>query len=206
MAVLRMQRISICALKRDRKAILEKLQSLGVLEVSSVIGEDEDFRRTDTAQQKAEFEKAAVSADQALEILEKYSPENKSMFAALEGKKLIEPKTEEEVRTRRKELLETASEIADLDREHAELLASITKIQNSVESLTPWLSLDVPLKASQTERAVFFPGTMPGGTTVESAYEVLAQRAPDTESADIHIISAEQSTVYLAVILSLIHI
>ena len=62
MAVLRMQRISICALKRDRKAILEKLQSLGVLEVSSVIGEDEDFRRTDTAQQKAEFEKAAVSA------------------------------------------------------------------------------------------------------------------------------------------------
>lgn len=200
MAVLRMQRISICALKRDRKAILEKLQSLGVLEVSSVIGEDEDFRRTDTAQQKAEFEKAAVSADQALEILEKYSPENKSMFAALEGKKLIEPKTEEEVRTRRKELLETASEIADLDREHAELLASITKIQNSVESLTPWLSLDVPLKASQTERAVFFPGTMPGGTTVESAYEVLAQRAPDTESADIHIISAEQSTVYLAVI------
>ena len=200
MAVLRMQRISICALKRDRKAILEKLQSLGVLEVSSVIGEDEDFRRTDTAQQKAEFEKAAVSADQALEILEKYAPENKSMFAALEGKKLIEPKTEEEVRTRRKELLETASEIADLDREHAELLASITKIQNSVESLTPWLSLDVPLKASQTERAVFFPGTMPGGTTVESAYEVLAQRAPDTESADIHIISAEQSTVYLAVI------
>lgn len=200
MAVLRMQRISICALKRDRKAILEKLQSLGVLEVSSVIGEDEDFRRTDTAQQKAEFEKAAVSADQALEILEKYSPENKSMFAALEGKKLIEPKTEEEVRTRRKELLETASEIADLDREHAELLASITKIQNSVESLTPWLSLDVPLKASQTERAFFFPGTMPGGTTVESAYEVLAQRAPDTESADIHIISAEQSTVYLAVI------
>lgn len=200
MAVLRMQRISICALKRDRKAILEKLQSLGVLEVSSVIGEDEDFRRTDTAQQKAEFEKAAVSADQALEILEKYSPENKSMFAALEGKKLIEPKTEEEVRIRRKELLWTASEIADLDREHAELLASITKIQNSVESLTPWLSLDVPLKASQTKRAVFFPGTMPGGTTVESAYEVLAQRAPDTESADIHIISAEQSTVYLAVI------
>ena len=29
MAVLKMQRISICALKKDRKAILEKLQSMG---------------------------------------------------------------------------------------------------------------------------------------------------------------------------------
>ena len=33
MAVLKMQRITICALKKNRKAILEKLQSLGVLEV-----------------------------------------------------------------------------------------------------------------------------------------------------------------------------
>ena len=33
MAVLKMQRISICALKKDRKAILEKLQSLGVVEI-----------------------------------------------------------------------------------------------------------------------------------------------------------------------------
>ena len=32
MAVLKMQKISICALKKDRKAILEQLQHLGVLE------------------------------------------------------------------------------------------------------------------------------------------------------------------------------
>ena len=29
MSVLQMQRISICALKKDRKAILEKIQSMG---------------------------------------------------------------------------------------------------------------------------------------------------------------------------------
>ena len=45
MAVLKMQRISICALKKDRKAILEKLQSLGVVEINHVIEEDEDFKR-----------------------------------------------------------------------------------------------------------------------------------------------------------------
>ena len=34
MAVMQMQRVSICALKRDRKAILEKLQTMGVMERS----------------------------------------------------------------------------------------------------------------------------------------------------------------------------
>ena len=34
MAVLQMQKVSICALKRDRKAILEKIQSMGIMEVS----------------------------------------------------------------------------------------------------------------------------------------------------------------------------
>ena len=55
MAVLKMQRISICALKKDRKAILEKLQSLGVVEINHVIEEDEDFKKMDTAGQKAGF-------------------------------------------------------------------------------------------------------------------------------------------------------
>ena len=36
MAVMQMQRVSICALKRDRKAILEKLQTMGVMEMTQV--------------------------------------------------------------------------------------------------------------------------------------------------------------------------
>ena len=44
------------------------------------------------------------------------------------------------------------------------------------------------------------PGDDAGGTTAEKVYEILAEKAPDTESADVHIISQEQSTVYLAVI------
>ena len=52
----------------------------------------------------------------------------------------------------------------------------------------------------KTDRTVFFPGTMPGGTTAEKVYEILAEKAPDAESADVYIVSQEQSTVYLAVI------
>lgn len=200
MAVLKMQRISICALKKDRKAILEKLQSLGTLEVDHILDEDEDFHRMDTAGKKQGFEKASASVDQALDILERYAPEEKSMFAALEGKKLISAEEGMKVQEARRDLLRTAKQIYDLDREHAEQLASIAKLTNSIESLTPWLNLDVPLQTMKTDRTVFFPGTMPGGTTVEKVYEILAEKAPDAESADVHIVSQEQSTVYLAVI------
>ena len=200
MAVLKMQRISICALKKDRKAILEKLQSMGVLEVNHILEEDEDFHKMDTIGKKQGFEKAAASVDQSLDILERYAPEDKSMFAALEGKKLISSEEGMKVQEERRELLKTAKQIYDLDREHAEQLASVTKLTNSIESLTPWLALDVPLKVMKTDRTVFFPGTMPGGTTAEKVYEILAEKAPEAESADVHIISQEQSTVYLAVI------
>ena len=200
MAVLKMQRISICALKKDRKAILEKLQSLGVLEVDNILEEDDDFHRMDTAGKKQGFEKAAASADQALAILDKYVPEDKSMFASLEGKKLILPEDGMKVQEKRRELLKTAKRIYDLDREHAEQLATITKLENSIESLKPWLALDVPLTSAATERTVFFPGTMPGGTTVEKVYEILSLKAEEVQSADVHVISQEQNMTYLAVI------
>ena len=45
MAVLKMQKISICALKKDRKAILEQLQHLGVLEVDRDKEEDAFFQK-----------------------------------------------------------------------------------------------------------------------------------------------------------------
>ena len=85
MAVLQMQRVSICALKKDRKSILEKLQSMGILEISQVADEDDAFSRMDTMNARVSFKKNNI-ADQALDVLDGYAPESKSMFASLEGK------------------------------------------------------------------------------------------------------------------------
>ena len=200
MAVLKMQRITICALKKNRKAILEKLQSLGVLEVNHILDEDEDFRKMDTAERKTGFEKAAAAVDQALDILEQYAPEKRSMFSALEGKKLISADEEMKVQEERRDLLRIARQIYDLDREHAEQQAAVSRLMNSIESLTPWLGLDVPLKTTETERTVFFPGVMPGGTTAGRIYEILEEKVPDAAGADVHIVFQDQSTVYLGVV------
>lgn len=90
MAVLQMQRISICALKKDRKAILEKIQSMGIMEMSQVAEDEDGFEKMDTISARQSFEKKASLSESALDILDAYAPEKKSMFASLEGKKLVE--------------------------------------------------------------------------------------------------------------------
>ena len=78
MAVLKMQRISLCGLNRDRKAILERLQELGMVEINfrkkDII---KGLKKQDTTDQKNDFEKRAQKADQALEILNRYAPEKR---------------------------------------------------------------------------------------------------------------------------------
>lgn len=198
MAVLQMQRMSICALKKDRKAILEKIQSMGIMEINHVL--DEDFRRMDTANARSSFEKAANSADRALEILNEYAPVKTSMLSSLEGKKLVDAKVHEEVIRKREELLKLVSRIQVLDKEKAENKAEILKLENRIESLVPWLSLDIPMNATGTKKTSVILGSIPGQADISGIYEILADAAPEVEAADAYVISSGQDMTCIAVI------
>ena len=87
MAVLQMQKISICALKKDRKAVLEKLQRMKVMEISQILEEDPDFTTMDTRQERMELEKSASLSDQALEILDRYAPRRSRCFLHWKGRR-----------------------------------------------------------------------------------------------------------------------
>lgn len=200
MAVLQMQRISICALKKDRKPILEKLQSMGVIELSQLIEEDQDFHKLDTINARMSFEKAAASTDGALEILDAYAPVKKSMLSSLEGKDLVEKAAYRQVLDRKEDLLKKVKEIHALDKERAEQTANILKLENQIESLKPWLALDVPMDFAGTEKTAMLLGTMPGQTKAEDVLSVLADKAPEVEGVEVQIISSEPDTVYMAVL------
>ena len=203
MAVLKMQKISICALKKDRKAILEQLQHLGVLEVDRDKEEDAFFQKMDTTGQRMKFEKAATAADQALGILDDYAPEKKSLLSSLEGKELIDRELKEKVQISGPELIKTARGIYDLDREYAELRAGIAKIENQIESLMPWMALDVPLQEGKTKRTALILGTMPGELTLENIYSILLEKTPEVmekTGVDVHLVSAESNMICIAVI------
>ena len=145
MAVLQMQKVSICALKKDRKAILEKIQSMGVMEISKVLDDDSGFERMNTQNERSKFEKNASLADMALDILQEYVPEKVSMFSSLEGKKLIERQELEQAAEHKEQIMNVASDIVSNQKKIAEYRANIQKFENQIEVLAPWMTLDLSL-------------------------------------------------------------
>ncbi len=58
----------------------------GCLEIIEKDKEDEVFTKTNTATQISIFERNVSLAENALEILDMYAPEKKSMLSSLEGR------------------------------------------------------------------------------------------------------------------------
>lgn len=199
MSVLQMQRISICALKKDRKAILEKIQSMGIMEMNQIAEDEDGFEKMDTLNARQRFEKKAQLSDQALAVLETYAPEKHSMLSGLEGKKLVDQDQFDKAVAQKEAIVSKANLLISKSKEIAEKKAGILKLENQIESLEPWISLDVPMNFEGTGKASMLLGTMPAETTLESVYEQIAVNNPDIEAIDVKIISSDRDAAYLAV-------
>ncbi len=200
MAVLQMQRFSICAMKKDRKAILEELQVLGVLEINDTEPEDDVLKRMDTLEARQSFEKYAALADQALEVLQEYAPEKTSMFAALEGKDLVSKANFEKAAENKGEILGIATRLMQKKKQIAEKEAAVVKLDNQLEALTPWLPLDVPVNCKGTRTTAVLIGSIGRGMTLEELYTKIAEAAPDLDAVDIHVISSDEDQTCLAAV------
>ena len=89
MAVVPMKRVTIAALRKDRKKIMEFLQRRGVMELHNNIPEDEVFRKYDMSDGRQTFLRNRGRAEQALAVLDAYAPEKKGLLASFEGRKPI---------------------------------------------------------------------------------------------------------------------
>ncbi len=200
MAVLQMQRFSICALKKDRKAILEELQMLGVMEIDTSVVEDEGLQKMDTMESRQVFEKQAVMAEHALDVLQKYVPEKTSMLDSLAGKPLIDKADYDRIVSIRDELMKKANQLISMNKEISENNANVVKLENQIESLTPWMSLDVPMTSKGTGSAEILVGTMSRVMTLEEVRVAVSEHEPDFDAYDVQILSADRDLTYLAVV------
>ena len=199
MAVLQMQRFSICAMKKNRKAILEELQALGIMEIDTSIVEDAALRKANTLEVRQGFDKKAVQIDHALEILQEYAPEKTSMFSSLEGRALVEKSEYDQITEGKDKVLESANELLTLKKQLTENKAKAVKVENQIESLEPWLSLDIPMGYQGTKFTAVLIGSFGGQLTLEQIYERLAQEAPELEAMDIQVISSDQDQTCVTV-------
>ncbi len=199
MAVLQMQRISICALKRDRKDILENLQSMGVIEMNQIADEDDGFEKMDTQNARVGFEKKAQLSENALAILESYAPQKQSLLSSLEGKALIGQKKFDSIVAAKETITAKANTLVALNKEIAENKANILKLSNQIESLSPWLNLDVPMNYTGTDKVAMLLGMMAADTAQDAVYAKIATHAQTTDAVDVEIIRTDKDATYLVV-------
>ena len=195
MAVLQMQRICICALKRDRKQILELLQRRGVIEINDVIPEDSVFRKTDVSLAESLFDKNISNAKEALQILESYMTDKKSFLSILNGRSEVSIEQYEAFSIKHSSILRTVNRICAIAKKTAENKIEILKLQTEAEILSPWIELDIPLNFVGTRYTTSFIGILPNTWSLEMINKKLTEYIPF--NVEIVSSSREQTCIFV---------
>ncbi len=199
MAIVKMQKLGICALNRNRKAILETLQSMGIMEMRLEDLENNcDLKEKDTQAARAKYEKRAACFEDALTLIKQYSGGGRSGLFA-EKKALDRSIYDEAVRNRHHYNVEVA-DILSAERKIQECRGIVQKDENLIESLVPWKNLDIPMSMTGTRKTAVLIGTLPGIRTSQDVIALLSVDLPEPPVVSCEIVSAENEMTCLCVI------
>lgn len=197
MAVLQMRKINICAMKENRKRILELLQRKGCLEIIESESEDTIFAKTNTATQISIFERNAALAENALEIMQMYIPEDKSIFSSLEGKRQISDSDYLETVDNQQKTMSLVNKVIQQKKVIDDREAQIIKNKEEIQALQPWLSLDVPMNYQGTKKTGFMAGSITGSYNQEQIILKVEQIEKMPEHVYIQVIMADKYQTYI---------
>ncbi len=179
MAKLQMQRVYLCALKKDKKDILETLQRLEMVEVRHFSQEyvannadDEDVLST-----KEQVRKNIDNAKDAMEILKTFAKNSISEPFFLNGRKeMSEEEYSNYFLTEYKNDAKLARDIVSSNKTIKEKKSEISQLNAKLESLKPWENLNVPLDFEGTKTTKLFIGTLPNNLSKIQIEEMIIDK------------------------------
>lgn len=143
----------MCA-QKDRKSVLETLQRLGLVEVSDLDKNSTDFKTIDTFNMRSVFDKNKFIAQNALEILEKYLPEEKVFLSSIRGQNDISKENYYIFANETEEIMRVANEIVRLSKLIDDENAEVVRLHAQIDALSDWKPLDVPMNFEGTKKLV----------------------------------------------------
>ena len=200
MAVVDMQKISICAHRSNRKAILETLQSMGIMQVVIDDLDDPELMKMDTADARARFEKNADLADQAIAVLDTYVPEKAGLLSGFSGKKLIDKEAYSHIIDTQTDIMAEAREVLRNEKAISECNGNILRDENQIEALVPWMKLDVPMSFTGTKKTAAFIGTVSGVCDEAVLYAQIREKAPEADALSVNVLSTENDSTNVFVL------
>ena len=197
MAILKMKRLRLMVVRSRKEELLRELQRLGCVELSEI---GQELQETE-AQGLVRRESGSVMAlkgrqntlDHAVALLDKYAPAKSKLLSA-------KPEFEEEELlsdTGVEDALKLAEAITAADERVRRIGAEESRLQNLIESLTPWKDLDLPLETEGTERASVLTGSISSRIPLTEVTNALAEAA---EEAELFPIAQDKSAHYVLLV------
>ncbi len=185
MAIVKMKRLRLLAVRAERDRLIRELMRLGCLEIHEPkeMLDDPDtalLLKTESSG-LAELRTEQGELERALNILERYVPEKKPLLSA---RPMVEEAAVLDEAALQADLL-LAERIVALDEHIRRCEAEETRLRSLVQSLRPWESLDFPLESRGTKTVSALLGSLSG----EKSLDALADAA-EAVSGDVQIIRA----------------
>ena len=188
MAILQMKRLRLMILRSKKEALLQELTKRGCVQLTELDEEARELLRPAGSELMAlKSEQAAY--EKALALLERYAPAKSPLLSAkpeLPENSFLEKEGEESLALARK--------IADADERIRHIAAEESRRRGVIESLQPWLALDLPLETAGTERAALVFGTLPLKGGLAPAEQALAEAV---EEAELFPVSQDKKEQYV---------
>ncbi len=196
MSIVKMKRIRLIALAEDRDALLSSLLHVGCVEISEPEipqGEDGNPLLHRDAAGVAQARSQLTALQHALEVLRKYAPRKKGMFAPRDT-------------IGERELLDSAAMAAALQKaeavnEHAKAVGQLNtreaRLHTEQLALQPWSAYDLPLEDQGTKTAAILLGTVPNAVDFDAMAGAVMESA---ETAWLKLLSTDREQQYLEVV------
>ena len=195
MAIVKMKRVRLIALAKDRDALLSELLHVGCVEVREPEAELENgdalLHRDVSALADAKGD--LTQLQHAIEVLGKYAPQKKGLLTP--RAKIGEAELLDEAA--RRAALEKAAEINGHARTIGQLNTRETRVHADRLALEPWSACDVPLEIKGTAKTSILLGMVPNTTDMSALAGALDEAA---KAAEVKELSSDREQRYLEVI------
>ena len=183
MAIIKMHKITIIGMEKEKPEIIDNLMDIGVLDISDISEKvqveewaglvENDGNEEEILQLGADIEKIKTS----LEYLKQYDKRKKPLFSS---KRTIDALNYNKIIGNKGELWASVEKINKMDDELTQLKLEQNKLDSLIASLNPWKSMNVPVELTNTKTSTIMTGVIPLSNDVDGLIELLNKEVPES--------------------------
>ncbi len=185
MALIKMKRFHMLAMKEDKSKLLRMLQTLGCVEIT-------DANPNVDQKQEVKQNPAIERVRFAIDFLSKSSTAKKPMFPS---DVYITQDEAKAILQQQNQLMQYVEQTENIEKEQGKLLSEAIKIQAGLDELKPWYSLDIPVQVNMQTQSC----TIQLGSIHVNSWETL-QTSLSELMVESYVISSDANTMYVALL------